>query len=180
MTLSLLFQFLSILYYMFATKLHGDRCNFAAGKGTRKAASRWFWPPSISPEGERRAGTNVRCKVAHRFAQILKISVLLKPTGNSQFSIFNYTSMSVIVTSMSVIVTSMSVIATSMSVIATSMSVIATSMSVIATSMSVIATSMRSIIMATVTAVVMTIIITMRMRDMAVDAVVDATTRRAV
>lgn len=36
---------------MFATKLHRDRCNFAAGKGTRKAASRWFWPPSISPEG---------------------------------------------------------------------------------------------------------------------------------
>ena len=57
---------------------------------------------------------------------------------------------------------------------------IATSMSVVAMSMSVIVTSMRSIIMATATAVVMTIIITMRMRDMAVDAVADATTRRAV
>lgn len=53
-------------------------------------------------------------------------------------------------------------------------------MSVVAMSMSVIVTSMRSIIMATATAVVMTIIITMRMRDMAVDAVADATTRRAV
>ena len=60
------------------------------------------------------------------------------------------------------------------------MSVIATSMSVVAMSMSVIVTSMRSIIMAAATAVVMTIIITMRMRDMAVDAVADATTRRAV
>ena len=60
------------------------------------------------------------------------------------------------------------------------MSVIAMSMSVIVTSMSVIVMSMRSIIMATTTAVVMTIIITMRMRDMAVDAVADATTRRAV
>ena len=60
------------------------------------------------------------------------------------------------------------------------MSVIATSMSVIVMSMSVIAMSMRSIIMATTTAVVMTIIITMRMRDMAVDAVADATMRRAV
>ena len=58
------------------------------------------------------------------------------------------------------------------------MSVIVTSMSVIVMSMSVIAMSMRSIIMAATTAVVMTIIITMRMRDMAVDA--DATTRRAV
>ena len=54
------------------------------------------------------------------------------------------------------------------------------SMSVIVISMNVIVTSMRSIIMATATAVVMTIIITMRMRDMAVDAVADATTRRAV
>ena len=53
-------------------------------------------------------------------------------------------------------------------------------MSVIAMSMSVIVMSMRSIIMAAATAVVMTIIITMRMRDMAVDAVADATTRRAV
>ena len=74
---------------MFATKLHRDRCNFAAGNGTRKAASRWFKPPAISPDGEGWADANVRCKVAHRFAQILKISVLLKPTGNSQFSIFN-------------------------------------------------------------------------------------------
>ena len=60
------------------------------------------------------------------------------------------------------------------------MSVIVMSMSVIAMSMNVIVMSMRSIIMATATAVVMTIIITMRMRDMAVDAVADATTRRAV
>ena len=60
------------------------------------------------------------------------------------------------------------------------MSVIVMSMSVIVISMNVIVTSMRSIIMATATAVVMTIIITMRMRDMAVDAVADATTRRAV
>lgn len=60
------------------------------------------------------------------------------------------------------------------------MSVIVMSKSVVAMSMSVIVTSMRSIIMATATAVVMTIIITMRMRDMAVDAVADATTRRAV
>ena len=67
---------------MFATKLHGDRCNFAAGKGTRK-------PPPTPQRGERRADANVRCKVAHRFAQILMISVLLRPTGNSQFSIFN-------------------------------------------------------------------------------------------